>query len=97
VLRTNASERGPAVPIFVQSAWENAFIADIVVDTREDPDEDSTGEPPLLIRAIHLTTPNKHIGENTLALMDSIQSRGYDISRLTFDRGYNNLMSGGFH
>lgn len=82
---------------FVNSNWEMAFVADIIVDTREDPTVDHTDEPPLLIRAISLATPNKQVGENTLALLDSIAGRGYDITRLTFDRGYNNLMSGGFH
>lgn len=93
-----ASVKDPSgVEKFVKSNWEMAFVADIIIDTREDPTADHTGEPPLLIRAISLATPNKRIGENTLALLDSIRGRGYDITRLTFDRGYNNLMSGGFH
>lgn len=58
---------------------------------------DHTDEPPLLIRAASLGTPNKRVGEATLDLLDSIQQRGYDITRLTFDRGYNHVMSGGFH
>lgn len=82
---------------FVVSEWEMAFVANIVVDTREDPTVDHTDEPPLLIRAASLGTPNKRVGEATLDLLDSMQRRGYDITRLTFDRGYNHAMSGGFH
>ncbi|WP_412148581.1 hypothetical protein [Curtobacterium flaccumfaciens] len=82
---------------FIASQWENVFVANILIDTREDPTADHSDAPPLLIRALSVATPNKRVGEDTLALLDSIQSRGYDITRLTFDMGYNHAMSGGFH
>lgn len=83
--------------VFIASQWENAFVANILIDTREDPTADHTDAPPLLIRALSVATPNKRVGDDTLALLDSIQSRGYDITRLTFDMGYNHAMSGDFH
>jgi len=83
--------------VFIASQWETVFVANILIDTREDPTADQSDAPPLLIRALSVATPNKRVGEDTLALLDSIQSRGYDVTRLTFDMGYNYAMSGGFH
>lgn len=96
-------EKGAAIKdpsgadVFIASQWENVYLANILIDTREDPTADHSDAPPLLIRAISVATPNKRVGEDTLELLDSIQSRGYDITRLTFDMGYNHAMSGGFH
>ncbi|PZF02801.1 hypothetical protein DEJ01_09750 [Curtobacterium sp. MCLR17_040] len=96
-------EKGAAIKdpsgadVFIASQWENVYLANILIDTRADPTADHSDAPPLLIRAISVATPNKRVGEDTLELLDSIQSRGYDITRLTFDMGYNHAMSGGFH
>lgn len=79
------------------SEWEMAFMANIIIDVHEDPDYDREGAPPQLIRAASLGTPNKRIAEHTIALVDSLLDRGYDITRLTFDRGYSQLSSEKFH
>jgi hypothetical protein len=76
--------------------WVQAYMANVAIDVVEDPRADKTTPPPQLIRAISLGTPNKRIAEHTIDLMDSLLSRGYDITRLTFDRGYSQL-SDKFH
>lgn len=82
---------------FVDLQWELSFMGNIIIDVAEDPNADRTLAPPQLIRAASLGTPNKRIAEDTLELLDSILDRGYDISRLTFDRGYSQLTLEKFH
>jgi hypothetical protein len=79
------------------SDWEMVFMGNIIMDVHEDPDADKEGAPPPLVRAASLSTPNKRIGEHTIALVDSLLDRGYDITRLVFDRGYSQLTTEQFH
>jgi len=72
-------------------------MGNIIMDVHENPDADKEGAPPPLIRAASLSTPNKRIGEHTIALVDSLLDRGYDITRLVFDRGYSQLTTEQFH
>lgn len=57
----------------------------------EDPDLNKKLLAPQLIRAISLGTPNKRIGDHTIALLDSLEARGYELTRSSFDRGYSQL------
>ncbi|WP_139195330.1 hypothetical protein [Curtobacterium sp. MCBA15_001] len=79
------------------SDWEMVFMANIIIDVHEDPTGDHEGAPPQLVRAASLGTPNKRVGEHTIALVDSLLDRGYDITRLVFDRGYSGLTAEKFH
>ena len=71
--------------------WELSYMANIIIDVIEDPDLDKKLQAPQLIRAISLGTPNKRIGDHAIALLDSLEARGYELSRLSFDRGYSQL------
>ena len=66
-------------------------MANIVIDVLEDPNADKKYHAPQLIRAISLGTPNKRIGGHAISLLDSLQSRGYELTRLSFDRGCSQL------
>ena len=79
------------------SEWEMVFMGNIIMDVHENPDADKEGAPPPLIRAASLSTPNKRIGEHTIALVDSLLDRGYDFTRLVFDREYSQLTTEQFH
>lgn len=71
--------------------WELSYMANVIIDVIEDPDLNRKLQTPQLIRAISLGTPNKRIGDCTLALLDSLEARGYELTRLSFDRGYSQL------
>lgn len=66
-------------------------MANIIIDVLEDPNADKKKHAPQLIRAISLGTPNKQIGGHAISLLDSLQARGYELTRLSFDRGYSQL------
>lgn len=77
--------------------WELSYMANIAIDVLENP-EDHRLTSPQLIRAASLGRPNHEIGRHTVELIDSLQGRGYRISRLSVDRGYSgNLPVGQFH
>jgi len=71
--------------------WELSYMANIIIDVIEDPDLDKKLLAPQLIRAISLGTPNKRIGDHTIALLDSLEARGYELTRFSFDREYSQL------
>lgn len=71
--------------------WELSYMANIVIDVIEDPDLNKKDLAPQLIRAISLGTPNKRIGDHAIALLDSLEARGYELTRFSFDRGYSQL------
>ena len=71
--------------------WELSYMANIIIDVIEDPDLDKKLQAPQLIRAISLGTPNKRIGDHAIDLLDSLQARGYELTRFSFDRGYSQL------
>ncbi|WP_420366035.1 hypothetical protein AAEP80_04030 [Curtobacterium sp. L3-7] len=71
--------------------WELGYMANIIIDVLEDPNADKKLYAPQLIRAISLGTPNKRIGGHAISLLDSLQARGYELTRLSFDRGYSQL------
>jgi hypothetical protein len=71
--------------------WELGYMANIIIDVLENPSADKKQYAPQLIRAISLGTPNKRIGGHAISLLDSLQARGYELTRLSFDRGYSQL------
>ncbi|WP_066517155.1 hypothetical protein [Curtobacterium ammoniigenes] len=83
--------------VFVPSEWHMAFMGNVIVGVHEDPTEDNSLEPPQLIYAASLGTPNDRVGFHTIALIDLILERNLRITRLSFDRGYSNLVPENFH
>jgi len=66
-------------------AWELSYMANVFIQVRKKP----TDNHPQLIVSGSLGIPNKDVGEYTVAGVDSILNRGYDITRLAADRGYS--------
>jgi hypothetical protein len=97
--KKGASVKDPAklTSEWVQAQWVMAFMGNVVLSVFENPDGDNTPTGPQLIMAASLGTPNKRIGEHTLALIDIIRARGTRITRLSFDKGYSLLTDKRFH
>lgn len=71
--------------------WELSYMANVIIDVIEDPDLNKKLLAPQLIRAISLGTPNRRIGDHAIDLLDSLEARGYELTRFSFDRGYSQL------
>lgn len=82
---------------WIQGQWVMAFMGNVVLGVFENPYLDNSPHGPQLIMAASLGSPNKRIGEDTLALIDIIRARGTHITRLSFDKGYSLLSDKKFH
>lgn len=71
--------------------WELGYITNIIIDVLEGPTTDKKQHAPQIIRAVSPCTPNKRVGGHVISLPDSLQARGYALTRLSFDRGYCQL------
>ena len=81
----------------VLSQWQMVFMGNVLLGVHEDPSLDNTLARPQLILAASLGSPNNRIAEHTIALIDLILARGTRITRLSFDKGYNNETNKKFH
>lgn len=81
----------------IYSQWDMVFMGNVLLGVYEDPSLDNRYARPQLILAASLGSPNDRIAEHTIALIDVILARGTRITRLSFDKGYNNETNKKFH